>query len=227
MTDTHRDRERSESGEFVEETTLDDVLDVFTRVRGPVITTSDVAAELDCTTESARQKLRRLYDQDRVDRRKTGRTTVYWRPSDPTDTDADAAEDIAADGSPSRPATGGSAVPAAAPGAPQDDERGDDALDDFLDGVEFPGRGDREREARAAAIRRAYDLVREQGTVESREIQETIWTEFKDEPIGYSPSTSSRGPGWTLWDSCVRGALRDLPGVVPPPERKSTWRYEQ
>ena len=72
-------RERTDAGTFAETVTLADVLGVFDEVRGPVITSSDVADALDCTTEAARQKLTRLYDRGEVDKRKTGRTVVYWR----------------------------------------------------------------------------------------------------------------------------------------------------
>lgn len=44
-----------------------------------MITSSDIAEAFGCTTEAARQKLTRLYDQGKVDKRKTGRTVVYWR----------------------------------------------------------------------------------------------------------------------------------------------------
>jgi predicted ArsR family transcriptional regulator len=71
-------RERSDEGTFVEWVTLDAVLGVFEEVRGPVITSSDVAEQLDCTTEAARQKLRRLHERGDVERRKTGRTVVWW-----------------------------------------------------------------------------------------------------------------------------------------------------
>ncbi|WP_254538936.1 hypothetical protein [Halomarina litorea] len=74
-------RERDESGKYTETVTLAGVLDVFDRVRGPpVVTSSDVAEHLDCTTEAARQKLARLVERGDVDRRKTGRTVIYWRP---------------------------------------------------------------------------------------------------------------------------------------------------
>jgi hypothetical protein len=73
------ERERTDAGTYAETVTLEAVLDVFDAVRGPVITSSDVAGHLDCTTEAARQKLTRLYDQGRVNKRKTGRMTVYWR----------------------------------------------------------------------------------------------------------------------------------------------------
>lgn len=72
-------RERDDTGQYVETVGLEDVLQVFDDVRGPVVTSSDVADALDCTTEAARQKLTRLYDRGVVDKRKTGRTVVYWR----------------------------------------------------------------------------------------------------------------------------------------------------
>ena len=76
------ERELSDAGTFVETVTLEDVRDVFDDVRGPVITSSDVSGALECTTEAARQKLRRLVDRGELDRRKTGRTVVYWRATD-------------------------------------------------------------------------------------------------------------------------------------------------
>jgi len=75
-------RERDESGKYVETVGAADVLDVFSQVDGPVITSSDVATALECTTEAARQKLQRLVDEGELARRKTGRTVVYWRTGD-------------------------------------------------------------------------------------------------------------------------------------------------
>jgi len=72
-------RERSDEGTFVETVTLEAVRGVFEAVRGPVITSSDVAEQLDCTTQAARQKLAKLHDRDELARRKTGRTVVWWR----------------------------------------------------------------------------------------------------------------------------------------------------
>ncbi len=74
-------RERDESGQYVETVGPDDVLDVFDHVRGPAITSSDVADALNCTTEAARQKLTRLHEEGEVNKRKSGRTVLYW----PTD----------------------------------------------------------------------------------------------------------------------------------------------
>ena len=71
-------RKRSQGGKFAEAVTLDDVLGVFERVEGPVVTSSDVADALDCTTETARRKLKQLRDEGLVDSRMAGRTTVWW-----------------------------------------------------------------------------------------------------------------------------------------------------
>lgn len=87
-------RERDESGQYVETVGADDVLAVFDQVRGPAITSSDVAEALDCTTEAARQKLTRLYDQGQLDKRKTGRIVVWWRADEERPTiDAEAISD--------------------------------------------------------------------------------------------------------------------------------------
>lgn len=87
-------RERDESGQYVETVGADDVLAVFDQVEGPVITSSDVAEALDCTTEAARQKLTRLYDQGTLDKRKTGRIVVWWRTDvERPHVDADAVHD--------------------------------------------------------------------------------------------------------------------------------------
>jgi hypothetical protein len=73
------ERKRDDTtGLYTEKAPLDAVLDIFGQVRGPVVTSSDVAEYLDCTTETARRKLKELYDQGVVDKRTTGRTTVWW-----------------------------------------------------------------------------------------------------------------------------------------------------
>lgn len=86
------ERRRADTGQYVETVTHEDVLGVFSRVEGPVITSSDVADTLDCSRETARRKLRELSEQGRVGSRKTGRTVIWWRvgseepnPVDPDD----------------------------------------------------------------------------------------------------------------------------------------------
>lgn len=72
-------RERGDSGRYVETVTLDDVVGVFEQVRGPVVTSGDVADTVDCTRETARRKLRTLEKQGIVESRKTAGRVVWWR----------------------------------------------------------------------------------------------------------------------------------------------------
>lgn len=72
---SNRDREE---GRFTENVSLEDVLGVFEQVRGPVVTSGDVADYLDCSRETARRKLRKLEDGNRVASRKTAGRVVWW-----------------------------------------------------------------------------------------------------------------------------------------------------
>lgn len=74
------ERLRGEDGTFAEAASPEEVMEAFDAVRGPVVTSSDVADLFNITPESARQKLSALYEAGLVDRRKSGRTVVYWRP---------------------------------------------------------------------------------------------------------------------------------------------------
>ena len=58
---------------------LDKVLNVFDTVRGPVVTSADVAEAFDCTTETARRKLKRLRKRGTIDGRKAAGEGIYWR----------------------------------------------------------------------------------------------------------------------------------------------------
>lgn len=71
-------RDRNEQGEYAETVTERRVVGVFDRVNGPVITSSDVADALSCSSEAARRKLSGLYERGVLGRRKTGRTLIYW-----------------------------------------------------------------------------------------------------------------------------------------------------
>ena len=71
-------RERKDTGRYTEMVTLDDVLDVFETVDGPVVTSGDVAEALDCSRETARRKLRTLEEQKKVASRKTAGRVVWW-----------------------------------------------------------------------------------------------------------------------------------------------------
>lgn len=203
------DRQRTDAGQFAEEIPLDAVLDVFDQVQGPVITSSDVADALGCTTEAARQKLRRLVDQGRLDRRKTGRTTVYWRVDDDVQDDR-AGEDIAATGS-SPPADD---APRDQDPAPVQDQQGDD-VQARIDALDLPGSGET-LAARRDAIRRLYDYLQDQGTAQKSDFLDQI----DADAVGYA-STGS------FWSNCVKGrdSLQSLPGVDAPGEGEHTWRF--
>jgi hypothetical protein len=71
-------RERGDSGRYTETVTLDSVLGVFEAVKGPVVTSGDVAEALDCSRETARRKLRTLEGQGHVASRKTAGRVVWW-----------------------------------------------------------------------------------------------------------------------------------------------------
>ena len=75
-------RERGDAGRYTEAVTLDAVLDVFETVRGPVVTSGDVAEALACSRETARRKLRILEEQGHVASRKTAGSVVWWLEDD-------------------------------------------------------------------------------------------------------------------------------------------------
>jgi len=221
------DRERSESGQFVETVTLEGVLGVFDRVDGPVITSSDVADALECTTEAARQKLTRLYDQGRVDKRKTGRTTVWWRADDvdgPQDADGHGG---ARDGqqhaeSAPEPSTGPTANTDAGDG--QDAGSADATA---LEDVGFPG--GRDRDECVAAVHAACDYLREHGGASMRELVVDVMPEH---PVGYDAEKDvarindrdARNRS-TWWRKVVRPGLEALDDVEKPPQGASEWEY--
>jgi predicted ArsR family transcriptional regulator len=70
--------ERGNSGQYVDTVTPTDVLGVFESVQGPVVTSADVADELECSRDTARRKLGQLYERGDVTRRKTAGRVVWW-----------------------------------------------------------------------------------------------------------------------------------------------------
>lgn len=75
-------QERRDSGEFVETVTTEHVREVVRDHSDPVVTTSDVATALDCSTEAARRKLQELHEEDEVSRKSVGARAVVWWLSD-------------------------------------------------------------------------------------------------------------------------------------------------
>jgi hypothetical protein len=71
-------RKRDENGQFVEEITLHEVIDVLRESDSPVATAKEVGETLRCSGEAARQKLLKLRDQGIVARRRVGAGAVVW-----------------------------------------------------------------------------------------------------------------------------------------------------
>lgn len=75
-------RERDSAGRYTATVPPEDVLGVFDAVDGPAITSADVTDVLGCSREVARKRLAELHEQGRVERRKSGRTVLWWRTDD-------------------------------------------------------------------------------------------------------------------------------------------------
>ncbi|MFC6616330.1 hypothetical protein ACFQAS_15685 [Halopenitus salinus] len=184
------ERKRTEAGTFVETVTLEDVRDVFDEIRGPVVTSSDVSDRLGCTTEAARQKLTRLYDRGEVDKRKTGRTVIYWRAGE-EDARADAVEPAAE-------------TPADATNAESGRTRdeSDDLAEEvrqYLEETDTPPKTEHGR----SAVLDVFRYLREHGTTKTGELQDEIYPEYTDE----------WGSARTMWNALDR-YLGDVPGIA-------------
>jgi hypothetical protein len=217
-------RERSDSGTFVETVSLEDVLGVFDAVRGPVITSSDVADQLDCTTESARQKLRRLYDRGEVDKRKTGRVVVWWHTggTPPTPAERTTAD---ADQSPTNPDAVDGEVRGSVDTSLADDddlpaeddgEEDVDPIADALAGWSY-GRTDEEQAANDTVARASLEWLRETAdAVRQSDVP-------LDDMAEVDPEDRKKD---TLWRTVIRGAWQHADGqgyVERPDSRAYKW----
>ncbi len=79
-------QERGEGGKYTEQITLDSVLAAFESAEVPVLTTTEVAEELECSRPSAYNKLETLVEQNDLYKKKVGaRAVVYIRLNDESD----------------------------------------------------------------------------------------------------------------------------------------------
>ncbi|ELZ31380.1 hypothetical protein C474_08762 [Halogeometricum pallidum JCM 14848] len=76
------ERERDKHGQYSSQITLEDVLDVLSSADTPVLTAKHVADALDCSSESARQKLHQLHEEGRVGKMDVGARAVVWWPAE-------------------------------------------------------------------------------------------------------------------------------------------------
>lgn len=72
--------EVDDSETFEAPITLDDIERAVKMVDEPVFPSSDIAEIVGLSRESTRQKLTRLYDQGRIERRKHGNMLMWWNP---------------------------------------------------------------------------------------------------------------------------------------------------
>jgi predicted ArsR family transcriptional regulator len=211
------DRERTDSGTFVETVTLDDVLGVFNKVRGPVITSSDVAEQLECSTEAARQKLTRLYARGEVDKRKTGRTTVWWHTGgDRITPDERAVEEDAERARERREKRGENQAGSTTDDAEQPAETPEATawMPDLRNTL--PGKGDN-LDGRVQAVRDIHDYLKEHGEGKRGDFEAVVDVQA----TGYDSFQS-------FWTNCINdtGVLKELPGVKAPGEGGHTYRYD-
>jgi len=106
----------------------------------------------------------------------------------------------------------------------QDADQLREEMIEVLDDVAIPGRKAAVERTRREAVISAWDRLREEENMKTGELANDIFGQFFDnEYLGYS--TSSRYPGYGLWDNCIRDALQELPGVESPGRRGNKWRF--
>jgi DNA polymerase/3'-5' exonuclease PolX len=71
-------RQRTETGEYVETVTSEKVIDALESIADPVATATEVGEEIDCTGQAARKKLNQLHETGKVERKTVGTRAVVW-----------------------------------------------------------------------------------------------------------------------------------------------------
>ena len=79
MTDSD-DRERTETGEYVETVSESEVLDALIDADDPVLTVGEVAESIDTSPDTARRRLQSLHESGDVHRKEVGARAVVWWP---------------------------------------------------------------------------------------------------------------------------------------------------
>jgi len=72
------DRERTETGEYIETITPGRVLDAVATHPDPTVTAREVGERMGCSTDAARKKLNQLHERSKVERKKVGGRSVVW-----------------------------------------------------------------------------------------------------------------------------------------------------
>ena len=80
MTDSD-DRERTETGEYVETVSESEVLAALINADDPVLTVGEVAESIGTSPDTARRRLQSLHDLGDVHRKEVGARAVVWWPT--------------------------------------------------------------------------------------------------------------------------------------------------
>jgi predicted nucleotidyltransferase len=72
------DRERDDTGKYVETVPREAVVEAVQAADTPVVTARDVGETLGCSVDAARKKLSLLHDEGRIDRMTVGASAVVW-----------------------------------------------------------------------------------------------------------------------------------------------------
>ena len=72
------DRKRSESGEYVETVSDNDILLAFDAADAPVLTSGELADRLPISRSAVNHRLNRMRERGLVDRKETGARAVAW-----------------------------------------------------------------------------------------------------------------------------------------------------
>lgn len=203
-------KERGETGRYVETTTLDAVFGVFAEVRGPVVTSADVADALDCSRDTARRKLTELYREGEVERRETAGRVVWWL-----------SDDSGCNHERNRSGTERVADPANAGDGHEHVERtvsaestsaSVESID--VEALDLPGQGD-DLQRRQAAVRAVLDYLRENDEAQASELKDIAWEEDGE---SYSNARS-------LWKNCVLSRALSVVDVVESAGPSGKWRW--
>lgn len=74
--------EQGDDGRFQKSATVNEVMDVFDAVDGPVISSSDVTDHLPISGDTARRRLETLSERGRIEGRQTAGRKVWWLSGD-------------------------------------------------------------------------------------------------------------------------------------------------
>jgi biotin operon repressor len=214
-------KDRSETGRYKETTTLDGVLGVFNEVRGPIVTSADVADELGCSRDTARRKLAELHRNERVDRRETAGRVVWWIPPDATADERGASAGARKVDS----ETGGSGrrTTEAAQNADMDarEQTGSADVSDVIGALDLPGSG-KKLEARREAVRACVEALRS---------WECGWpADFKEQVYPHYPAYHEQGddPANAWWKNTVYPGFREIAertGAIESADTSGMWEW--